>query len=112
MDFTIAIVIYLLLLLMLLAVTLSMRIRIFSAITLSMLLSGIFLMLLVPPGDINRYTNDMIDGYDCGSRRNGIAVTLFCVIYILTLLVITWYILCKVHDDVIPENKFENKIRI
>jgi hypothetical protein len=112
MDFTIAIVIYLLLLLMLLVITLSMRIRMFSAITVSMLLSGIFLMFLVPPSDINRYTNDMIDGYDCGSRRNGIAVTLFCVIYILTLLVITWYILCKVNDDVIPETQTHSETQI
>lgn len=102
MDFTVAIVIYLLVLVTLLSLTWKMGIKVFSAITVSLLLSGVLLLVLVPPTDINKYTNDMIDGYDCGEKQNGVAVTLFCLIYIITLLVIIWYILCKANDDVDP----------
>lgn len=99
MDFTVAIVLYILILTMLLAITWSMGIHIFSAITVSLLLAGIFLLLLVPPADINRYTNNMIDGYDCGETTNHLAMVLFAIIYIITLLFIIWYILCKTNDD-------------
>ena len=48
MDFTVAIILYIILFSMLLAATWRMGIRVFSAVTISALLSAIFLMILVP----------------------------------------------------------------
>lgn len=98
MDFTIAIVLYIILLLMLLGLTWKMEIRVFSAVTISLLLAAIFLMILVPPTDLDRYTNDLIDGYDYRSD-NDTAVAIICLIYVITLIVVIWYVLDNAYRD-------------
>lgn len=92
MDFSTALVLYIILLAVLLATTWRMGIRLFSALTISALVSAIFLMILVPPSELDRYTNELIDGHvhkDC----NKAAVTLFTLIYLATLVLVLWYVL-------------------
>lgn len=92
MDFPTAIVLYIILLSILLTATWRMGIRIFSAVTVSALVSAIFLMILVPPSELDKYTNEIIDG--CAKRgRNDKAVGLFAFIYLATLVLVLWYVL-------------------
>ena len=102
MDFTIAIVLYIILLCLLLTMTWRMGIRVFSAVTISALVAGIFLMILVPPSDLNKYTDDLIDGCDKNKDKNT-AVGLFCVIYLVTLVLVLWYVLENAYLDRNPD---------
>ena len=98
MDFTVALVLYIILLVMILTVTWRMGIHLFSAITVALLVAGIFLMILVPPGDLDKYTDDMIDGCNY-YHQDQVAVNIFCAIYFITLVIIIWYILDKACND-------------
>ena len=99
MDYGVAVVIYMVLLLLLLWATWSMGMDVFSAITISLLLSAVLLVALVPPTELEKYTNNLIDGYDCG-HRNDTAIAIFGCIYLLTLIMVIWYVLCKAYDSV------------
>ena len=99
MDFALALILYLVILILFLAATWHMGMRLFSAITVSLLVAAIFLMVFVPPSDLDRYTNDLIDGQECHERDN-IAVGIMCAIYIITLLLVLWYVLCKAQQDI------------
>ncbi len=101
MDFTVALVLYIILLAMILTATWRMGIHLFSATVVALLVAGIFLMILVPPTDLDKYTDDMIDGCDY-HNQDQVAVNIFCAIYILTLIVIIWYILDKAYNDRVP----------
>ena len=92
MDFPTAIILYIILLSVLLMATWRMGIHLFSALTISALVAAIFLMILVPPSELDRYTDEMIDGY---SRKhyNDTAVALFSFIYLATLVLVLWYVL-------------------
>ena len=97
MDFVIAILFYVVILTLLLAGTWKLGIRIFSAVTVSFLIAAIFLMILVPPTDLERYTDDMIDGHE--GYYNDAAVGLFCLIYLATLVLVVWYVLENAYSD-------------
>lgn len=99
MDFGVALVLYLILLLLLLGMTWAIGMDVFSAITVSLLLSAVLLIAMVPPTDIEKYTHDLIDGYDCG-HTNDTAVAIICSIYILTLVMVIWYVLCQAYDNI------------
>ena len=98
MDYTTIIILYIILLVMLLAATWKMGVRLFSAVVISFLLAGIFLMILIPPNDIDRYTDEVIDGYD-HDNCDSTAIGLVCLIYVVTLILIVWYILDKAYHD-------------
>jgi uncharacterized membrane protein len=98
MDFTVAIILYIILLVMLLAATWRMGIRMFSALTVSLLVAAIFLIILVPPSDLDKYTDEMIDGYE-HKHYNDTAVVLFSFIYLATLVVVLWYVLENAYAD-------------
>lgn len=106
MDFTTAIILYIILLCILLTATWRMGIRIFSAVTVSALVAAIFLMILVPPSEIDRYTNEVIDGY-AKRDRNDTAVALFGFIYLATLVLVLWYVLECAYLDHNP-HAFDN----
>ena len=108
MDFIAAILLYILLLLMLLTVTWRIGIPVFSAVTVSFLLAGIFLIILIPPTEIDRYVNDMIDGYHHKNKHNSTAVNIVCAIYLVTLVIIMWYVLVKAYEDRNPCIDFDN----
>lgn len=101
MDFTVALVLYIILLVMILVATWRMGIHLFSATTVALLVAGIFLMILVPPTDLDKYTDDMIDGCNY-YKQDQVAVGIFCAIYLITLVVIVWYILDKAYNDRVP----------
>ncbi len=103
MDFTIAIVLYIILFSVLLTMTWRMGIRIFSALTISALVSAIFLMILVPPSDLDKYTDEMIDGCNKKNDSNDTAVGIFTVIYLATLVLVLWYVLENAYLDHNPE---------
>ena len=92
MDFPTALVLYLILFIVLLTFTWRMGIRLFSALTVSALVSAVFLMILVPPSELDRYTDDLIDGR-VPKECNKAAVTLFTFIYLATLVLVLWYVL-------------------
>ncbi|CAF2104395.1 unnamed protein product [Rotaria magnacalcarata] len=92
MDFPTAIILYIILLVVLLTATWRMGIRLFSALTISALLAAVFLMILVPPSELDKYTNELIDGHP-RKRCNDTAVMLFGIIYLATLLLVLWYVL-------------------
>jgi nitrate/nitrite transporter NarK len=92
MDFPTAIVLYIILLCVLLTATWRMGIRLFSALTVSALVSAVFLMILVPPSDLDKYTNEIIDGH-ARKHYNDKAVALFSIIYLATLVLVLWYVL-------------------
>ena len=98
MDFTVALFLYLILFVMLLAITWRFGIRIFSAVTVSALVSAIFLTILVPPTELEKYTDDMIDGRN-HIYTNNVAVAVFVAIYLITFILIIWYVLCVAYQD-------------
>lgn len=99
MDFSAALVLYLILLLVILAFTWKMGIPLFSATVVALLISAIFLSVLVPPTDLDRFTDDMIDGTKYRHHRDSFAVGAFCLIYLITLVVVVWYVLYKAYED-------------
>ncbi len=98
MDFTTAIILYIILLSILLTATWRMGIRLFSALTVSALVSAIFLMILVPPSEIEKFTEEVIDGYE-QKHCNNTAVALFVLIYLATLVLVLWYVLENAYLD-------------
>ncbi len=98
MHFRIALVLYIILFLLILSVTWRMGINIFSAITVAALISAIFLLILIPPSQLDKFTNEMIDGYEHESTNNA-AVALVCIIYAITLVLIIWYVLETAYCD-------------
>ena len=101
MDFTVALVLYIILLSMILMVTWRMGIHPFSATVVAVLVAGIFLMILVPPADLDKYTDDMIDGCNY-YNQDDVAVGIFSAIYLITLVIIIWYILDRAYQDRVP----------
>lgn len=100
MRFALALVFYIILFLAVLAATWKMGIHPFSAVVVAALISVIFLMILVPPSDIDKYADDLVDG--CADDKNGVAVGLFMLIYLVTLVLVVWYVLVKADQDRIP----------
>lgn len=101
MDFTVAIVLYIILLSMMFFATWRMSIHLFSAAVVALLIAAIFLIILIPPTDLDKFTNDVIDG--CGNHeKDKVAVTIVCLIYLITLIVVIWYVLEKAYNDRVP----------
>ncbi len=98
MDFTVALVLYIILLVMILAATWRMGIHLFSATVVALLVAGVFLIILVPPTDLDKYTDEMIDGCDHHNQDQA-AVGIFVAIYLITLVVVIWYVLDKAYND-------------
>ncbi len=105
MHFTTALVLYIILLILILAAMWRMGINLFSAITVALLLSGVFLLILIPPTELEKYTDNMIDGCD-RDKRNDVAIGIFCAIFLVTLVVIIWYILNRAYCDRKPQFHF------
>ena len=86
---------------MILTATWRMGIHLFSATVVALLVAGIFLTILVPPADLDKFTDDLIDGSNY-YKQDKVAVNIFCAIYIITLIVIVWYVLDKAYNDRVP----------
>lgn len=100
MDFPTAIILYIILFLVLLTSMCRMGIRLFSGLTVSALVAAVFLMIIVPPSALDKYTNEIIDGHP-RKHYNDMAVTLFAFIYLGTLVLVLWYVLeCAYHDHI------------
>ena len=98
MEFTVALVLYIILFIMILVATWKMGINIFSAVVVALLVSAVFLLILVPPTDLDKYTDDMIDGSNY-HEPDQVVVGIFCAIYLITLVVVIWYVLEKAYQD-------------
>lgn len=99
MDFKVAIILYLVILFTLLVVTWKIGVNMFSSIVVSLMIAGVFLLILVPPNDLDKYTDNIIDGYE-DKCKNSLAAGLICLIYVITLIIIVWYILDKAYYDI------------
>ncbi|GAH02816.1 unnamed protein product [marine sediment metagenome] len=99
MNFVVGLVLYIILFLMILGVTWRFGIHLFSAVTVAALVSAVFLIILIPPSKLDKYTDDMIDGYDNHKSTNDAAVAVVCIILVITLILVIWYVLCKAYGD-------------
>ena len=61
MHFGVALVLYVILFLVIMFATWRSGINLFSSITLAALISAIFLLALIPPSDLDKFTDDMVD---------------------------------------------------
>ena len=98
MNFALGFIIYLIFLVIWLWVFSKYGMGLFSALTLSALLSAVILLVLIPPSEIEQ----QIDIYfsDKPHRKyNDYVVILYLIIMILTLLLISVYIVLKAWED-------------
>lgn len=97
MNFSLAILIYLIFFIAFLWLF-SKCMPLFSSLTLTALLTGIILLVLIPPSEIE----DQIDRYFSNKpcyRYDNYVVLIYLLIMILTLLLISVYIILKAWQD-------------
>ena len=103
MHFGVALVLYIILFLVILCATWKFGINLFSAVTVAALISAIFLLALIPPSQLDKFTDEMVDGCE-HENTNSAAVALVCIIFIITLVLIIWYVLETAYCDRIVFN--------
>jgi len=98
MNFAGAIIIYLLTFVILLWAFSKYGMGIFSALTITALLSGIFLLVLIPPSEIDQQIEIYFSNkpHKCGKDW---VVLIYLILMILTLLLISIYIIFKTFED-------------
>lgn len=98
MNFALSLIIYLIFFVVFLWVFSKFGMGIFSALTLTALLSALIFLVLVPPSEIE----DQIDIYFSNKphhETNDYIVLIYLLIMILTLLLISVYIILKAWED-------------
>lgn len=98
MNFAIALVIYIVVFLLLLWATMRLETTLFTGVTVSALLSAILLALLVPFPEIDQHVNHVIDGVPHKDSLDAMVWTII-LIYILTIILVTWYVVGKTLDE-------------
>lgn len=98
MNFALAIIIYLIFFLILLYVFSKYGMGLFSALTITALLSALILLLLIPPSEIDEQINIFFSDVKHKKINDGIALT-YIIIMILTLFLVSAYIILKAFED-------------
>ena len=98
MNFALAIVIYLISFVVLLWAFSRNGMGLFSALTLTALLSGLILLIIVPPSEIEHQT-DLYFSDKPHRCADDWVVLIYLIIMILTLLLISAYIIVKAYED-------------
>lgn len=104
MNFAVALFIYLLVLLLLIYATQRSGMTGFSGMTLSLLLSAILLALMVPFPELDKHVDKMADG-DTRKETLDTVVWIYILLYVLTLIVVTWYVLDRSLSETCRFNK-------
>jgi succinate dehydrogenase hydrophobic anchor subunit len=102
MFFGVALLFYVIIFAIILSFTYYIDMALFASVTVAALVSLIFLLALVPPSRLDKYTDDLIDGRE-HKETNNLAVGAICLIYILTLLLVIWYVLVTAFHDTVLE---------
>lgn len=98
MNFALAIIIYLILFLLLLYIFSKFGMGLFSALTLTSLLTALILLLMIPPSDIDK----QIDIYFSDKKHKKIndqIVLIYLLIMTLTLILISAFVVFKAYED-------------
>ena len=99
MNFAVAIFIYIIVFILLIWATIRLKTTMLSGITLSALLSALLLSLLVPFKEIDQHIDTMVDGVPRKEALDA-ATWIIILIYIFTLILITWYVIAKTYSEV------------
>lgn len=98
MNFALAIVIYLIAFLILLYYLSKTGMGLFSALTLTSLLTGILLLFLIPPSEIDHQI-DLYMSDKKHKKADDWVVIIYLVIMTLTILLVTTYVIGKAFED-------------
>lgn len=98
MNFFLAIVIYIVVFILLIWATMRLHTSLFTGVTVSALLSAILLALMVPFPEIDQHVNHFIDGVPHKDSLDAVVWTIL-LIYILTIVLVTWYVITKTLDE-------------
>ncbi len=98
MNFAGAVLIYLLAFVILLWAFSKYGMSLFSALTLTALLSGILLLVLVPPSEIEHQINVYFSDKP-HKKANDWIVLIYLILMILSLILISTYIIYKAFED-------------
>lgn len=98
MNFAFAILIYLVLFVVLLWTFCKYGMGLFSGLALTALLSGIVLLLLIPPSEIE-HEIDLFFSDKPHSDSDDIIVLIYLLIMILTLILVSAYVIFKAFED-------------
>ena len=98
MNFALALIIYLLVFIVLLYAFSKQGMGLFSALTLTALITAIILLLLIPPSEIDEQV-DIFFSDKKHRRVNDWVALIYLIILILTLLLIVAYVVFKAYED-------------
>ena len=98
MNFALALIIYLLVFLILLYVFSKSGMGLFSGLTITSLISALILLLLIPPSEIDEHINLYFTDAKCKKINNWV-VGIYLVIMVLTLLLVSAYVILKAYED-------------
>ena len=98
MNFALAFLIYFIIFLILLYAFSKSGMRLFSALAVTSLISAIFLVLLIPPSDIEEQI-DIYFSYKKHKYAKDFMVLLYILIMTLSLLLISAYVIFKAYED-------------
>jgi len=97
-NFAVAILIYVIIFALLLLVTYRYGMSLFSSITVSALISMLVLLLLIPPGEIDKQV-DMYMKENPHKQADDVIVLIYLILLISTVLLISWYVLDKAFKE-------------
>lgn len=98
MNFALALIIYLLVFLIFLYVFSKFGMGLFSGLTVTALISGLVLLLLIPPSEIDEHINLYFSDVKCKKVNNTITV-IYILILLFTLLLVSAYVIFKAYED-------------
>ena len=98
MNFALAIVIYLISFITLLWAFSRYGMGLFSALTITALISGIILLAIIPPSEIE-HEIDLYFSDKPRHKSDDYIVLIYLIIMVLTLLLISFYIIMKAYED-------------
>ena len=99
MNFALGILIYLISFVVLLWSFSRYGMGLFSALTITALISGIILLAVIPPSEIE-HEIDLYFSDKPHHKSDGYIVLIYLIIMVLTLLLISFYIIMKAYEDI------------
>lgn len=98
MNFALAVLIYLIAFAVLLWAFAKFGMGLFSALTLTALLSGILMLVMIPPSEIEHQI-DIFFSDKPHKKANDYVILIYLIIMLLSLLLISAYIIFKAFED-------------
>lgn len=98
MNFAFSILIYLILFVILLWTFCKYGMSLFSGLTLTALITGVILLLLIPPSEIE-HEIDLYFSEKPHSQSDDVIVLIYLLIMVLTLILVSAYVIFKSFED-------------